>query len=179
MAFEADLCVCVSTLFSFFLSFFRRYPFEDPQNPDNVACTLQNVRDGRIRPLPADVSHQCADLIVRMLHKKTSKRLTLDQVLQHPWIKVNNAKGSFKKLSKKSSKEITRRASDLKNQRTAADSTGPGSGRDFRKSSSKLLGEVDKVAARKSNKSASSAASHSSSKGFKGIMHRLSHLSFT
>mmetsp|Transcript_13713 Transcript_13713/g.34463 ORF Transcript_13713/g.34463 Transcript_13713/m.34463 type:complete len:384 (-) Transcript_13713:81-1232(-) len=154
------------------------YPFEDPQNPDNVACTLQNVRDGRIRPLPADVSHQCADLIVRMLHKKTSKRLTLDQVLQHPWIKINGAHGSFRKLSKKSSKEITRRASDLKHQRVSnAAAAAKTNTNDFRKSSSKLLSEVDKVAS--ARKSQGSNASRSSSKGFKSIMHRLSHLSFT
>ena len=53
------------------------YPFEDPDKPDNVACTLQNVRDGRIRPLPAGVSHACADLIAKMLHKKAAKRVTL------------------------------------------------------------------------------------------------------
>ena len=53
------------------------YPFEDPDKPDNVASTLQNVRDGRIRPLPAGVSHACADLIAKMLHKKAAKRVTL------------------------------------------------------------------------------------------------------
>ena len=171
--------VCSALHFALLLSTAEyRYPFEDPQNPDNVACTLQNVRDGRIRPLPADVSHQCADLIVRMLHKKTSKRLTLDQVLQHPWIKINGAHGSFRKLSKKSSKEITRRASDLKHQRVSnAAAAAKTNTNDFRKSSSKLLSEVDKVAS--ARKSQGSNASRSSSKGFKGIMHRLSHLSFT
>lgn len=108
------------------------YPFEDPNNPDNVACTLQNVRDGRIRPLPADVSHQCADLIVRMLHKKSAKRLTLDKTLLHPWIALNSSP-SKKRASRQSSsaasaasaqptrdelKKITKRASDLKRERT-------------------------------------------------------------
>ena len=139
------------------------YPFEDPSNPDNVACTLQNVRDGRIRPLPADVSHQCADLIVRMLHKKSLKRLTLDQVILHPWIKLNSPQRSDLAVSKsKEMKQITRKASDIKKHRTSAEGK-------MHKTSSQLLAQIDKTMSSKSNKS-----NGSSSSSFNKLMSRLS-----
>lgn len=63
------------------------YPFEDPNHPNNVARTLQNVRDGRIRPLPADLSSQCRDLIKSMLNRKPEKRITLQGMMHHPWLR--------------------------------------------------------------------------------------------
>lgn len=62
------------------------YPFEDPKHPDNVAHTLQNVRLGRIAPLPGVVSASCADLIARMLHKNPRRRITLNGLKRHPWM---------------------------------------------------------------------------------------------
>ena len=146
------------------------YPFEDPENPDNVACTLQNVRDGRIRPLPADISHHCADLIARMLHKKSSKRLTLDQVLQHPWIKINSMSAKKDSSSKSgefgrnASKEITRRASDIKKHRISSGSS--------KKSSTRGMRLEEKLSERKEDKKSSSSS-------FNKLMSRFSHLNFS
>jgi serine/threonine protein kinase len=146
------------------------YPFEDPENPDNVACTLQNVRDGRIRPLPADISHHCADLIVRMLHKKSSKRLTLASVLQHPWIKINSIsnKSSGRELERKKSKEITRRASDIKKHRISS------SGNSKKSSSSRSGARLEEK-----DSSGSKSKSKGSSSGFNKLMSRFSHLNFS
>lgn len=143
------------------------YPFEDPNNPDNVACTLQNVRDGRIRPLPADVSHQCADLIVRMLHKKSHKRLTLEQLLDHPWLKINApaGQGQQRKNSTKSG-EMAKTA-----KRAASDFKRKSMGSAARKSTSALLEEVG--AEPRKAKSSRSKSSKSSSAGFNKLMSSL------
>ena len=67
------------------------YPFEDPRHPDNVTVTLQRVRDGRIRPLPGDVSPACTDIIAKMLNKKPNRRITLPQLHTHPWLQTHIA----------------------------------------------------------------------------------------
>ena len=159
------------------------YPFEDPNNPDNVACTLQNVRDGRIRPLPADVSHQCADLIVRMLHKKSAKRLTLDKTLLHPWIALNSSP-SKKRASRKPSsganaasaqptrdelKKITKRASDLKRERT--DSL-------HKKHSAAVFESIDKRVKSLSSGQSKSLSSSAKSASFKSADSKTSSSSF-
>ncbi|UPR05025.1 serine/threonine-protein kinase [Chloropicon primus] len=150
------------------------YPFEDPNNPDNVACTLQNVRDGRIRPLPADVSHQCADLIVRMLHKKIAKRLTLEQTLLHPWIKMNVAAletSRSKGKAKSEMRELARKASDQKRKRTASSNSHPA-----RRTSSAILEGLDaelmKTQSSRGSKSTRSKSSKSST-GFNKLMNSL------
>ena len=63
------------------------YPFENPQHPDNVSYTLANVRDGKYRQLPSNISAPCADLIYNMLRKKVNKRITLTNIPRHPWMK--------------------------------------------------------------------------------------------
>jgi len=108
------------------------YPFEDPKHPDNVAHTLQNVRLGRIAPLPGVVSASCADLIARMLHKNPRRRITLQALKRHPWMMTHGDEAlipteaeepdSKTKRSRASSKgcatprrseELTRKASSL------------------------------------------------------------------
>ncbi|KAK2078247.1 hypothetical protein QBZ16_004116 [Prototheca wickerhamii] len=62
-----------------------QYPFEDPLHPQNVVATLQNIMGGRMRPLPRRVSPACASLIRDMLALQPEKRLSLQQIQQHPW----------------------------------------------------------------------------------------------
>ena len=64
------------------------YPFENPAHPDNVSFTLANVRDGKFRPLPPDVSPQCCDLIGAMLKKRVHKRISLSNIAKHVWMKM-------------------------------------------------------------------------------------------
>jgi len=65
------------------------YPFEDPAHPNSVSHTLQNVRAGRMRPFPDDVSPELQELIKHMLQREPQKRITLRQVSQHPWVRKN------------------------------------------------------------------------------------------
>ena len=64
-----------------------QYPFEDPKQPQNVVATLQNISQGRMRPLPKRVSLECADLISAMLTKNPAERITLQNIALHPWMK--------------------------------------------------------------------------------------------
>lgn len=64
-----------------------QYPFEDPKQPQNVVATLQNISQGRIRPLPKRVSAECAHLISAMLTKNPAERITLQNIAVHPWMK--------------------------------------------------------------------------------------------
>jgi serine/threonine protein kinase len=64
-----------------------QYPFEDPKQPQNVVATLQNISQGKIRPLPRRVSVECADLISAMLTKNPADRITLQNIAVHPWLK--------------------------------------------------------------------------------------------
>lgn len=63
------------------------YPFENPAHPDNVSYTLANVRDGKFRALPSDVSAECADLIGSMLKKRVPKRISLTNIAKHAWMR--------------------------------------------------------------------------------------------
>ncbi|KAL4520450.1 hypothetical protein Ndes2526A_g05016 [Nannochloris sp. 'desiccata'] len=64
-----------------------QYPFEDPKQPQNVVATLQNIAQGKIRPLPRRVSTECAELISAMLTKNPAERITLQNIAVHPWLK--------------------------------------------------------------------------------------------
>jgi serine/threonine protein kinase len=64
-----------------------QYPFEDPKQPQNVVATLQNISQGKIRPLPRRISTECADLIAAMLTKNPAERITLQNIALHPWMK--------------------------------------------------------------------------------------------
>jgi len=60
------------------------YPFRD------IATALQ----GKFK-VPPEVSTECADLIQKILKVNTAERATIDQILEHPWVK-NNEKSSMK-----------------------------------------------------------------------------------
>lgn len=67
-----------------------KYPFEDPKRANNVIATLQNIRNGRMRPLPARISSECVDLIASMLQQDPQKRITLADMSCHPWFRMCN-----------------------------------------------------------------------------------------
>lgn len=64
-----------------------QYPFEDPRQPQNVVATLQNIAQGKMRPLPRRISPECSDLISAMLTQDPTQRITLANIAQHPWLK--------------------------------------------------------------------------------------------
>ena len=64
-----------------------QYPFEDPKQPQNVVATLQNIAQGRMRPLPKRISSECGDIIGKMLKHEAGARITLEGLWAHPWLR--------------------------------------------------------------------------------------------
>ena len=58
----------------------RSLPFDD----DNVARLAQKIETATFK-FPADISEDAADLLCRMLQPNPLKRLSLKDVLEHPW----------------------------------------------------------------------------------------------
>lgn len=65
---------------------------QDPTCPHNVARTLVNIAAGSYRPIPADVSRPCADLIRSLLVVDPRARPSLEAVLAHPWLATASAR---------------------------------------------------------------------------------------
>jgi serine/threonine protein kinase len=84
-----------------------KYPFEDPKRANNVIATLQNIRNGRMRPLPARVSPECVDLISCMLQQEPQQRITLADMCAHPWFRMCNVDAQTEQQQKSSSEEGT------------------------------------------------------------------------
>jgi serine/threonine protein kinase len=53
-----------------------------------------------VHPVWKTVSEESKDLIFKLLHKNPKQRMTIDQVLEHPWITESNK--SFRELRRKS-----------------------------------------------------------------------------
>eukprot|EP01120_Amphizonella_sp_Union-15-10_P014724 TRINITY_DN724_c0_g1_i1.p1 TRINITY_DN724_c0_g1~~TRINITY_DN724_c0_g1_i1.p1 ORF type:complete len:399 (-),score=67.99 TRINITY_DN724_c0_g1_i1:156-1352(-) len=62
------------------------FPFNQP-TPFRLK---DQIRSGRFS-MPKHISTDAQDLIARMLHKDPSKRITVEQILLHPWIKSFSA----------------------------------------------------------------------------------------
>lgn len=60
---------------------------QDASNPGNVTATLRNIMHGRMQPIPAYVSPACADVIKKALTRSATKRIRLDELADHPWIR--------------------------------------------------------------------------------------------
>ena len=63
-----------------------QYPFQNPDRPNSVKLTLENIVKGNIAPMPRSISNEVKDLILRMLHPDPKKRITLREVSRHPWV---------------------------------------------------------------------------------------------
>lgn len=65
-----------------------------------MTATLRNIMHGRMQPIPAFVSPACADVIRKALTRSPTKRIRLDELADHPWIRnraqdfVKNGAGS-------------------------------------------------------------------------------------
>eukprot|EP00123_Amoebidium_parasiticum_P007901 comp18447_c0_seq1/m.19722 comp18447_c0_seq1/g.19722 ORF comp18447_c0_seq1/g.19722 comp18447_c0_seq1/m.19722 type:complete len:375 (-) comp18447_c0_seq1:296-1420(-) len=62
-----------------------------PFEADDQPTTYRRIRDIDLH-FPDDLSAPCKDLITKLLRKQPSERMTLEQVLVHPWILENAAK---------------------------------------------------------------------------------------
>lgn len=63
-----------------------RYPFQDPNRPNNVKTTLQNVSSGKMIPFTVHVSNEAQNLIQMMLDPNPTTRITLQDVSEHEWV---------------------------------------------------------------------------------------------
>ncbi|KXZ55808.1 hypothetical protein GPECTOR_2g1358 [Gonium pectorale] len=63
-----------------------RCPFEDPANTNNVVITINNIRAGRMKPVPPGLSRGCADMILGLLQPKPENRTTLEELLECEWL---------------------------------------------------------------------------------------------
>lgn len=64
-------------------------PFES----SSVHQTLQRIKNGTFNT-PSYLSRDASDLISRLLTYDPKKRITIDEVLTHPFLKSNNLEGS-------------------------------------------------------------------------------------
>ena len=60
---------------------------QDASNPGNVTATLRNIMHGRMQPIPEHVSPACADVITKALTRSGARRIKLDELADHPWIR--------------------------------------------------------------------------------------------
>jgi serine/threonine protein kinase len=58
-----------------------RPPFEG----SSVKTTVDNIKNGNFK-LPSSLSPDCKDLILRLLTYNPKMRITIDQVLDHPFL---------------------------------------------------------------------------------------------
>ena len=84
--YDAAACDVWSSGVFLFIMLTGRYPFQDPNRPNNVKATLQNIVKGNVAPLRVDVSDDVRDLLRCMLTPDPRKRITLKQVAKHPWL---------------------------------------------------------------------------------------------
>ncbi|GMH43538.1 hypothetical protein BSKO_11460 [Bryopsis sp. KO-2023] len=75
------------------------YPFEDPNHPNSLSHTLQNIRNGKIKQLPPKISQACGDLIRQLLEMHPTKRISLKKIAENKWL-LTNAKSYANKVGR-------------------------------------------------------------------------------
>jgi serine/threonine-protein kinase HSL1, negative regulator of Swe1 kinase len=75
--FTSDIWSCGVILYALLVG---RLPFDD----ENIRHLLDKVKRGKF-VMPTDIPLAAQDLIARMLEKDVNKRITMQQILRHPW----------------------------------------------------------------------------------------------
>ena len=66
------------------------YPFDDPRQPGNVPTIIANIQSARYAwPRNLHISAECKDLMKRILVADARRRITIPELLQHPWFLRN------------------------------------------------------------------------------------------
>lgn len=79
---EADIWSLGITLY---FMVFREYPFHG----NDIFELFENIKTKEVS-FPSEISSDLKDLIERMLEKKPSNRITIQQIENHPWITNNS-----------------------------------------------------------------------------------------
>ena len=61
-----------------------RYPFSDPQDPNNSHKMMQRVLCAKFE-LPEEMTEECKDLLSRIFITDPKKRITVSGIYRHPW----------------------------------------------------------------------------------------------
>lgn len=77
---------------------------EHPWNITNTSIMLRQILKGAYT-VPPFVSPQCKELITKMMQVNPRDRITIDQILKHPWLKVAQ-RCPYKKPTMKPNKDI-------------------------------------------------------------------------
>lgn len=79
-----DIWSCGVTLFVMVLGY---CPFRDPNDPDNLHRTFENIRKGRFTiSKNAQISYDLQHLIESILVPNPKKRYTINDIKRHPWL---------------------------------------------------------------------------------------------
>ena len=66
------------------------YPFDDPRQPGNMSNILKNIQKARYSwPRNLPITPECKDLMRRMLVPDAACRITIPDLLKHPWFLTN------------------------------------------------------------------------------------------
>ncbi|PSC74088.1 CAMK CAMK1 kinase [Micractinium conductrix] len=85
-------------------------PFHDASEPRLLRAIMQG-KYSLADPVWEEVSAEAKDLIKKLLVVAPSKRLTCEQVLEHPWMAAVPARGTERQLTKTRSRMLERRRS--------------------------------------------------------------------
>jgi len=96
-------CLCrvqydgrLSDVWSLGVILFAMVTGEHPWNISNTSIMLRQILKGSYT-VPPFVSSQCKDLITRMMNVNPKDRITIDDIIKHPWMKMA-AKSKHKKV---------------------------------------------------------------------------------
>lgn len=63
-----------------------RYPFDDPQQPNNMQATITRIIRGQyVIPTSLGLSKEVIDLIKRMFAVNAGNRITIEGIKKHKW----------------------------------------------------------------------------------------------
>lgn len=73
---------------------------QPPFFQDDASATQQHIVSGKLY-IPPNLTREATDLISKLLHKDPRQRMTLPQVLDHPWVALNCRGASGRMLQKR------------------------------------------------------------------------------
>lgn len=69
------------------------YPFTDPREPKNFSKTASNIMKGKFAfPKNLQISQDCKDLIIQMLQRDATQRITIPELKETAWFQTNLSK---------------------------------------------------------------------------------------